>query len=332
MTPFRNLAQIFCLFFILILQSCTENESKPSVEKHGVENSSLQSPAADATPVFSEDSAYTYVKKQVDFGPRTPNSFAHDACEDYLVAVLESFNWKVKTQKGEQVAHDGVNLKFSNIIASINPESKKRILLTAHWDTRPWADNDADESEHSEPIDGANDGASGVGVLLEIARVLKGEDLSIGVDIVLFDIEDYGISSSAESFCYGSQYWAKNSTYKGVLPYFGINLDMVGDKKACFSYEGYSNQYARHVLDKVWGSAHALGYERMFLRDITYPVTDDHLYVNQAGIPCIDLIHRDKVSGRFPESWHTHDDTMDNIYKPTLKAVGQTVLRVLYLE
>jgi len=331
MTSFRFLAQALCLFVVLICQSCTENETRTGLEKPVVDLSSHES-VVDSIPVFSEDSAYVYIKKQVDFGPRTPNSSAHDQCEDYLITTLKSFDWSVKTQKGEKLAHDGVKLKFSNIIASINPESKKRILLTAHWDTRPWADNDADESEHAKPIDGANDGGSGVGVLLEIARVLKAEDLSIGVDIVLFDIEDYGVSSQAQSFCYGSQYWANNSTYKGALPYFGINLDMVGDKNACFSYEGHSNKYARHVLDKVWSSAYALGYKSMFVRDITYPVTDDHLYVNQAGIPCIDLIHRDKVSGRFPDSWHTHDDTMDNIYKPTLKAVGQTVLRVLYME
>jgi len=324
------LGKVFrCAFYslgIAVLVSCGNTEQKEIAVK------TVVAPVINVVPEFSEDSAYLYIQQQVDFGPRTPNSKAHDLCEEYLVEKLASFHWVVQTQKGEQLAHDGTKLKFSNIFASINPESKRRVLLTAHWDTRPWGDNDADLTEHTKPIDGANDGGSGVGVLLEIARVINENELSIGVDVLLFDIEDYGVSSSASSFCYGSQYWAKNPTYSEGLPYFAINLDMVGDKDACFSYEGYSNQYARHVLDKVWASAHVLGHEKMFIRDVTYPVTDDHLYVNQVGIPCIDIIHRDKVSGRFPDSWHTHDDTMENIHKPTLKAVGQTLLRVLYNE
>jgi hypothetical protein len=318
-----------CLGAVVLLFSC--GNTIPAAKNEDPSQVKTQNMVS-TVPEFSEDSAYVYIQKQVDFGPRTPNSSAHDLCEEYLIKKLESFNWSVRTQKGEQLAHDGTTLKFSNIFASINPEKKRRVLLTAHWDTRPWGDNDADITEHVKPIDGANDGGSGVGVLLEIARLLKASDLSIGVDVLLFDIEDYGLSSSTESFCYGSQYWAKNPTYKAELPYFGVNLDMVGDKDACFSYEGYSNQYARHILDKVWSSAHVLGHQKMFIRENTYSVTDDHLYVNQLGIPCIDIIHRDKVSGRFPDSWHTHDDTMENIHKPTLKAVGQTMLRVLYLE
>ncbi|MFT6717448.1 MAG: hypothetical protein ACJA0Q_002103 [Saprospiraceae bacterium] len=320
-----------CLFSVLVLVSCGDPQ-KENTNNLDIVGYVEPAEASILVPEFSKDSAYLYIQNQVDFGPRIPNSQAHDSCRFYLTEKLKSFNWKVQLQQGEQVAHDGSKLKFTNIFASINPEIKRRVLLTAHWDTRPWGDNDDDVSEHVKPIDGANDGGSGVGVLLEIARILKTNDLSIGVDILLFDIEDYGVSSATSSFCYGSQFWAKNPTYENGLPYFAVNLDMVGDKDACFFYEGYSNQYARHVLDKVWSSAHALGHQNMFVRDITYPITDDHLYVNQAGIPCIDVIHRDKESGRFPDSWHTHDDTMDNIHKPTLKAVGQTLLRVLYLE
>jgi hypothetical protein len=329
---FNSLSVRFtCLLGIIFFVSCSNNQNERSKERTA--NVVVDPiPVTIEIPEFSEDSAYSYIQKQVDFGPRIPNSKAHDLCENFLIDQLESFNWQVQTQKGEQLAHDGVKLKFSNIFASFNPKVERRILLTAHWDTRPWGDNDADKSEHTQPIDGANDGGSGVGVLLEIARLLDSNDLSVGVDVLLFDIEDYGVATSTGSLCYGSQYWAKNPTYNGKLPYFAINLDMVGDKDACFSYEGYSNQYARHILDKVWSSAHALGHKDMFLRDISYPVTDDHLYVNQLGIPCIDIIHRDKISGRFPDSWHTHDDTMENIHKPTLKAVGKTLLRVLYKE
>lgn len=321
-----------CLLIGVAMFACSEGSEVANRDGSDMKGKKKVEKEIPFAPDFLADSAYRYIEDQVGFGPRVPNSKAHDKCEKYLMEKLESFGWAVQVQRGEKVAHDNKLLKFSNIFASINPENDKRVLLTAHWDTRPWGDNDADKAEHVKPIDGANDGGSGVGVLLEIARLIETNKLSIGVDVLFFDIEDYGNSSKAESFCYGSQYWAKNPTYEGRLPYFGINLDMVGDKDACFSYEGYSSQFARHILDKVWSSAHALGHQKMFIRNESYPVTDDHLYVNQLGIPCIDIIHRDKISGRFPDSWHTHDDTMENIHKPTLKAVGQTVLRVLYLE
>lgn len=279
-------------------------------------------------PEVNADSVYDFVKKQVDFGPRIPNSVAHENCADWMVQNFNRFGLKVQEQKGIQLAHDGKKLKFRNIIARYSPEKKKRILITAHWDTRPWADQDSERKE--EPIDGANDAGSGVGVIFEIARLLTQESPNVGVDFVLFDIEDYGKSN--ETFCYGSQYWMNNTMLEPNLPLFGINLDMVGDPNAVFPYEGYSMNYARPVLDKVWRVANNMGHGRYFQNIQDGEITDDHLYVNKAGIPCIDIIHREPQNGSFAHSWHTHEDNMSNISKTTLKAVTETVLQVIFRE
>lgn len=324
--PFNVVKQlIFSLVLaVFFITSCSSDSNQKNTKK-------VEKPAL-VVPEFNADTAYQFIQTQVDFGPRTPNSKAHEACKNWLVTQFKNFGCTVQKQEGVQTAHDGANLKFCNIFASMNPDNKKRVLLTAHWDTRPWGDNDSDAQYHTKPIDGANDGGSGVAVILEIARVLQQNNPGIGVDFLLFDIEDYGISSVPKSFCYGSQYWSQHPTYQGNFPKYAINLDMVGDKNAYFVYEGYSVQYARHILDKVWASAHELNYQHLFGREQSYPVTDDHLYVNQVGIPCIDVIHRDKTSGRFPDSWHTHKDGMEFIHKPTLDAVGSTLLRVLFKE
>jgi Zn-dependent M28 family amino/carboxypeptidase len=279
-------------------------------------------------PSVNADSIYGFVKKQVGFGPRTPNSKAHEKCADWMVASLKRFGLEVQEQKGVQLAHDGKNLKFRNIIARHNSKKAKRILLTAHWDTRPWADQDSERE--NEPIDGANDAGSGVGVILEIARLIAQESPNVGIDIVFFDIEDYGKSNG--TFCYGSQYWMKNTLLEPNLPSFGINLDMVGDVNAIFPYEGYSVSYARPVLDKVWRVANNMGHGRYFQNVQDGQITDDHLYVNKAGIPCIDIIHREPQTGGFARSWHTHQDNMSNISKATLNAVTETVLQVIYRE
>ena len=289
-------------------------------------------------PQFDADSAYLYVKNQVDFGPRVPNTKEHVACGNYLAEQLEAFGAQVTNQYADLIAYDGTLLKARNIIGSYKPESKKRIALFAHWDTRPWADNDADEKNHHTPILGANDGASGVGALLEIARLVNQQQPELGIDIVLVDAEDYGPHQSytgnhkEEYWALGSQYWAQNPHVQGYNARFGILLDMVGAKDATFFYEGYSEEFAKGINRKVWNAANNLGYGRYFVKEKGNIVTDDHLFVfRNARIPTIDIIQYSEETG-FYENWHTLKDDMDGIDRNTLKAVGQTVMEVIYNE
>lgn len=292
-------------------------------------------------PEFDADSAYQYVKAQVDFGPRVPNTKEHRACGEYLAARLASHGAQVTDQFVDLVAYDGTLLKARNIIGSYQPENKRRVALFAHWDSRPWADNDPDKSKHHTPILGANDGASGVGVLLEIARLIRQQEPSVGVDIILVDAEDYGAPQfyqgehKEEYWCLGSQYWARYPHVTGYNARFGILLDMVGGKGATFYQEGFSNEYARSVVKKVWDKAHQLGYGNYFIREKGGYVTDDHLFINRiARIPTIDIVPNDETSelSSFGSFWHTQNDNMDVIDRSTLKAVGQTVLEVIYNE
>ncbi|HIA11595.1 MAG TPA: M28 family peptidase [Flavobacteriales bacterium] len=285
-----------------------------------------------ATPSFNQDSAYIFIKKQVDIGPRVPNSPAQDSCAKFFIKKLRSFNLDVTTQEGQVTGHDGLKLRFINIIASSNPKALNRILLCAHWDTRPIAERDI--VRQNEPIPGANDGASGAGVLLEIGRLLGETPPNIGVDIVLFDVEDYGKPNVTDSYCLGSQYWSKAALAKGYYPKYGILLDMVGAKDAQFYLEGYSMKFAPHIIKKVWKTAANLGYSNHFEFKQTPAVTDDHLYVNtMAKIPCINIIQYDPLTPtNFGSYWHTHNDNMEIIDKATLKAVGQTILEVVYSE
>jgi glutaminyl-peptide cyclotransferase len=292
-------------------------------------------------PVFNADSAYYFVEKQVSFGPRVPNSKAHNETGDYLIEKLKSYGWSVQQQEFEATTFDNQNLYLRNIIAGYNPKAAKRILLAAHWDTRPFADKD--EVRSTEPIPGANDGASGVGVLLEMARTIGISDsLNIGVDIILFDGEDWGegpdtntqpINGLESWWCLGSQYWSKNKHKSNYSAYYGILLDMVGGKDAKFFIEGYSNTVAPSIVDKVWGRASQLGYDRYFVRRSGGSITDDHYFVNKyAKIPMIDIIPTDPSDGSFGSFHHTHADNMDIISKETLGAVGETLMHVIYKE
>lgn len=292
-------------------------------------------------PEFNADSAYRYIQVQADFGPRVPNTRAHKECGDYLAGQLEKFGAKVYNQYADLIAYDGTLLKARNIIGAYKPESKKRVLLCAHWDSRPYADHDPDPKNHHTPILGVNDGASGVGVLLEIARQLQKEQPALGIDIVFFDAEDYGTPEfyegrhKADTWCLGSQYWARTPHVQGYNARYGILLDMVGGKDVTFYYEGYSARTARSQMKKIWKKAAELGYGKYFVKEDGGEVTDDHIYVNTlARIPCVDIINYDanNPQSSFGSFWHTVNDTMENIDRNTLKAVGQTVMDVIYNE
>lgn len=293
-------------------------------------------------PSFNADSAYFFVKKQVDFGPRVPNSAAHKQAGDYFIKVLEQYDATVSVQEFEATTFDGKKLNLRNIVASFFPEKQKRVLLAAHWDTRPFADKD--DQRRDEPIDGANDGASGVAVLLEAARIFHTQqDPEIGIDIILFDGEDWGEKEGGHHaspppgldswYCLGSQYWSKNKHKPNYSAYYGILLDMVGGKNAQFYREGISLQYAPRVVEKVWNAAERLGYSHIFVKKNIGEIIDDHLFVNRyAKIPMIDIISYDAADDSFGTFHHTHEDNLSIISQETLKAVGQTLLHVIYYE
>lgn len=318
------------LSVILVAASITACSSA----KRGSSNPSEQS-ATDSTAtaaiLFSADSAFSYVKAQCDFGPRVPGTDAHRRCGDYLAAHMEACGANVINQRTTLTTFDGTRLPARNIIAEFAPDSSRRILLLAHWDCRPWADSDPDPGRRNEPVMGANDAASGVAVLMELARVFAVEAPPVGVDLLLVDAEDWGTSNNEESWALGTQYWVKNPHRKDYRPQFGILLDMVGAAGAQFAKEYFSMAYAPSVISDVWTAALKSGYGNYFVASRGGGVTDDHIFVNAAGIPCIDIIdyRTDAESGFFP-GWHTTADTPDCIDPSTLKAVGQTLVNFIY--
>ena len=293
-------------------------------------------------PAFNADSAYAFTKAQCDFGPRPMNSDAHEKCLKWIENKFKQYGCEVSLQKADLKGWDGTTLHSTNIIARSNPKATTRIMLCAHWDSRPWADNDPDSLNWHKPILAANDGASGVAVMLELARLLKasGQKAAIGVDFVCFDAEDYGVpqwsdtQDDGSSFALGAQYWAENVPH-GYDPRYGILLDMVGGQGAQFYREGMSMQYAPSIVRKVWRAARQAGYGSFFPNDEGGMITDDHLPVNQtAKIPCIDVIpyYPACQQSSFGPTWHTLADNMDNIDKNVLKAVGQTMVQVIFTE
>jgi Zn-dependent M28 family amino/carboxypeptidase len=287
---------------------------------------------------FDAASAYDFVKKQVEFGPRVPGTPAHAACADWFVKTLRQWTPDVVVQEFKARAFDGRPLDGKNIIASFGKDKKDRVLLCAHWDSRPFADHDPDPANHFKPVMGANDGASGAGVLLEVARCLSLGQPEVGVDILLLDLEDFGEHANwrgtgQDNWGLGSQYWAKNPHVPGYRARFGILLDMVGAAGATFPREGTSVYYAPGVVNKVWAAARELGLAKYFIDVESDPLIDDHLYINRhARIPTADIIDYDSRRGGFTPAWHTVGDTLDKIDQTTLAAVGRVVLAVVRQE
>jgi glutaminyl-peptide cyclotransferase len=328
--PYRSVRQAAVMLFIWLFAASCQNQTK---EQHSVPEQENSIVKRVTPPSFNADSAYYFVKAQVDIGPRIPGTAAHSKCADYLTAKLKSFGFEVIVQKGTIQTYDGKKFSLKNIIASYRPELKSRVLICSHWDTRPWADED--KQDGNKPFDGANDGASGVGVGLEVARQIRLSPPAVGVDIIFFDLEDYGETGGDDetSWCLGSQYWSKNLHKPDYYANFGILLDMVGGAHAVFPKEEESVNNASAIVDKVWKTANSSGYGSYFSTQTrAYVGTDDHLYVNQAGIPCVDIIPFDEQNNGFGDFHHTHKDNMSIIDKTTLKAVGQTLLEVIYNE
>lgn len=327
----RIKTNILLLLVAAIAASCGSKKTTENVEG-----------ATPVGPAFCADSAYRFCKEQCDFGPRTMNSKAHDLCEAWIESNFKRMGMMVTKQKFTVNGYDGTPLRSTNIIASHRPELTTRVMICAHWDSRPWADNDPDSANWRKPVLAANDGASGVAVMLELARLLKGgTTLNVGVDFICFDAEDWGTpqwydgEDSSDTWALGAQYWSRHLHKPNYEARYGILLDMVGGQGAVFHQEGQSLQMARAIVDKVWNAAAAIGYASSFPTSMGGYITDDHIPVNQyAHIPCIDIIpyYADCEASSFGPTWHTVFDDMQHIDKNTLLAVGQTLVQVIFSE
>lgn len=322
---------LFYSFIAMIALAGCKSEpgqsDKSSTAVHNLPKKELHIPAFDA------DSAYQFIQDQVNFGPRVPNSEAHRNAKDYLESQLERYADKVIVQPFTAQRFDKVKLQGYNIVGSFNPDAKRRILLLAHWDSRFMSDHATSAEYLNEPVMGADDGGSGVGVLLEIARQLSIQPTEVGVDILFTDLEDQGKSNDADgtTWAIGAQYWSKKPHVPNYQAEYGILLDMVGAKGAQFLKENISRTYAPQLVDYVWNLANSMGYGHLFInKTLSGGVVDDHLFINQnLGIPTIDIINK-PTDNSFGAHWHTEHDTMDVIDKNVLRGVGQVVTAVVY--
>ena len=288
-----------------------------------------------AIPEFSADSAYAYVEKQLSFGNRIPGSKGWERCAEWLTAQMSRFCDTVIVQDFRAVLWAGSAVPGKNIIAQLNPQAERRILLAAHWDSRKWADHDPSVDNHMKPVPGANDGASGVAALMEMARIMGTMPPSVGVDFIFFDVEDQGTNGgNYRDWCLGSQHWAShrhnpNAAYAYI---YGVLFDMVGTHNPRFTKEGYSYHNARQLTDKLWSAAASLGYSNIFVNQVTDDILDDHYFVsNDAGIHMVDIVQNDGDKSFF-EHWHTVSDDINSINKEALGIVATVTLKTLYAD
>ena len=325
------------IFLAILCVGCSNSSNKVRENLSQWADAESASPSdvvtGDALGDFDSDSAYTYLAKQVEFGPRVPNTDAHRQTGDWLVSELERHGARVIEQKAQLKAFDGTILNARNIFARIkgkNDESNQPILLLAHWDCRPWADKDPDPENHTKPVDGANDGASGVAVILEIARQLSINPTDRPIDILFVDAEDWGTDGDEDSWALGTEYFVNNLPVKGYAPQAAILLDMVGGEGATFCREYFSERSAPYLADAIWQTAKRLGHGSFFPNRMGSAILDDHVQLIKAGIPAIDIVeyHPEDDQG-FNPRWHTISDNLDGISKSTLQAVGSTLITFL---
>ena len=287
--------------------------------------------------IFDADSAYSFIEKQLAFGPRIPGTAGHKACQQWIFSSLKQFGADtVIVQTAPIIDTHGRRLTISNILARFNGKASAtdRILLAAHYDTRSHATSETDPERAAQPVPGANDGGSGVAVMLELARQMGLSRPERAVDLLFVDAEDDGDDSDPRSWCLGSQHWSQNMPYTSTAadprPRFGIVLDMVGGTGAQFHREYYSDAQAPEIVDLVWRAARVAGHGSRFIDKVGGGIIDDHLFINEGGIPCIDIIENNNPATEgFPPGWHTLDDNMSGIDRATLRAVGETISTVI---
>ena len=329
------IAIIFIGSFIVQFSSCSScNNPKPLT----VDTTKPKPVVTVRVPEFDADSSYKYCDAQVKFGPRIPGTKAQQQCAAYLEKMLKRYCDTVYVQKANVKVYDGTEKPMINLIGSFNPKAKKRILLLSHWDTRPWSDRDVNEPKKQ--FDGADDGGSGVGILIACAEQFQKQKPNVGIDILLCDVEDYGPPEfetkwdETDQYALGTQYWANHPHTKNYRAFYGILLDMTGAVNARFPKEAFSMKYAPSVINEFWNHAQSLGFGNYFVNENANAITDDHYYVNTLnGTPTIDIINLStETKTGFAPHWHAQSDNMDLIDRATMKAVGQTLLQMIYYE
>ncbi len=324
-----SMKKLFYLVLILLITlsvtSCTREKEKPYKPLYEID------PYA-KIPEFDPGFAYDQIEKQVSFGPRNPNSKGHMEALNYLHDELSKYADDIVLQQFTYQGYESERLNLTNIIAKFNPNKKHRIILCAHWDTRPRAEEDKNLGQQNKPILGANDGGSGVGILLELAKLLKENEITYGIDLNLFDGEDYGKPDDLGNYSLGAKYFSANLS-QDYQPAFAVLLDMVGDKDANFPIEGNSRLYAPDVESLIWTLAEQTGADK-FINKEGSTIYDDHIALNEAGIRTVDIIDIDligaKTSVERRKYWHTQNDTMKNIGKDTLKQVGDVLAKLIW--
>ena len=279
-------------------------------------------------PRFDEDHAFSYLVAQCDFGPRNPGSDGYYACLDYLITELDqSANEIILQDFSYQERRYNKQYNLQNIIARFNPDSEFQTVISAHWDTRPWADQEDLRQDRDQPIIGANDGASGVAILLELAKIMGENPPPIGVNLVFFDGEDLGVPGENSTYCQGSRFFAKNLPIP--RPDEAINLDMVGDKQLVLPIERYSLEYHPKLVRHLWDRAKDMGLDA-FIGRVDYAIYDDHIPLNEiAGIPSIDIIDF-KYPNSYANFWHTMNDIPENCSEESLGQVGALMVDYIY--